>query len=207
MNNFQYGYCHCGCGQKTTINPRDVKSRGYEKGKPKDFIVGHHNHNRKSKSIAELFWSKVAFTANPDKCWEWGGYKDANGYGRFSHKGLGKSSKLCHRVAWTLVYGEVLNNLFVCHDCDNPSCVNPNHLFLGTHTDNMRDMIKKGRGRKAIMTGEKNPAVKLTIEKVDSIRERYAGGGVSKAQLAREMGVDPKTIYNIVTNKKWVVRA
>ena len=88
------------------------------------------------------FWSKVQKT---DGCWLWTGSRNRTwAYGRF-RSGPGRRSVLAHRFAWELVHGPIPGGLFVCHHCDNPSCVNPEHLFLGTHTDNMRDMVNKGR--------------------------------------------------------------
>lgn len=93
--------------------------------------------------LVERFWSKVAVTANPDKCWEWLDCKTPKGYGRFSIKNVGYRA---HRVAWFLTYN-VWPELCILHKCDNPSCVNPDHLWEGTDMDNMRDMISKGRGK------------------------------------------------------------
>lgn len=87
------------------------------------------------------FWTKV----KPSRgCWEWAGVKNANGYGVFCNKG----DRLSHRISYSLLKGPVEKNLELCHTCDNPSCVNPNHLFKGTHQDNMRDMKLKARNRK-----------------------------------------------------------
>lgn len=89
------------------------------------------------------FWSKVNQT---EYCWEWSAYLDKNGYGVFS---LGKYSPRvsAHRFAYMLINGSIETGKVVCHSCDNPKCVNPSHLFIGTHQDNMRDMHVKGRAR------------------------------------------------------------
>jgi len=101
--------------------------RAYEKGE---------RHNR--------FWNKVVIGAS-DKCWEWRASKNCHGYGRFKLEGRRHEARGAHVVAWILTYGQVPHGLCVLRKCDNPGCVNPNHLFLGTQKDNIHDMIKKGR--------------------------------------------------------------
>ena len=88
----------------------------------------------------ERFLNKVDKTSNPNGCWEWTAFKNKDGYGRFT-------KYMAHRWAAEHIGNMSLNNLNVCHSCDNPGCVNPAHLFLGTHTDNMRDKVSKGRAR------------------------------------------------------------
>ena len=86
------------------------------------------------------FWDKVS-KEDPKSCWEWNGAM-SSGYGSFHYNGKTESA---HRVSYRINIGEIPDGLFVCHHCDNPKCVNPNHFFLGTNGDNMRDAIKKGR--------------------------------------------------------------
>ena len=97
------------------------------------------------RPLEERFAANVVPGA-PGECWEWRGWRDPNGYGRL---GKGPRSLLAHRIAKAIAIGVTLDDLAldVCHRCDNPPCVNPDHLFLGTHTDNMRDMRRKGRHR------------------------------------------------------------
>lgn len=88
----------------------------------------------------ERFWSRVE--KGPD-CWVWTGPRGQRGYGQIN---VGGRTLRVHRVSWAMHHGDP-GELFVCHKCDNPPCVRPDHLFIGTHTDNMRDKISKGRGR------------------------------------------------------------
>lgn len=91
--------------------------------------------------IAGRFWKKVSFYSYP-KCWIWNGAIDVCGYGRFLFAGKNTNA---HRVSWILYHGSIPDGLCVLHHCDNPRCVNPDHLFLGTHTENMEDMLSKHR--------------------------------------------------------------
>ena len=91
------------------------------------------------------FWDKVNI-AGPDECWEWtaGTYLKGLKYGRFQFEGKAKSA---HRVAYILTNGDIPDDMFVCHTCDNPACCNPKHLWLGSAKDNTQDMLKKGRAK------------------------------------------------------------
>lgn len=93
------------------------------------------------RPLADRFWEKVQKT---DTCWTWGGSRHYRGYGFIRS---GRTNVLAHRVAWELTNGSIPENMLVCHTCDNTSCVNPEHLFLGSQSDNMRDMTAKGRGK------------------------------------------------------------
>lgn len=92
-----------------------------------------------TQEIIESFWSKVDKT---ETCWLWTKSKYRHGYGCFCAMGTRHKA---HRVSYEIAYGKIKDGLFVCHKCDNPSCVNPDHLFLGTHKDNALDMVNKGR--------------------------------------------------------------
>ena len=96
------------------------------------------------KTIEERFWPKVEMGK---KCWEWVGGKDGDGYGVLRVGSAECNFIKAHRVSFLIHYGEIPHGLVVCHTCDNPSCVNPKHLFIGSRKDNTRDMLKKGRAR------------------------------------------------------------
>lgn len=125
------------------------------------------------------FWSKVEVRGD-DECWEWQAHRDRDGYGKFKLLG---GMVLAHRVAWLLTHDDP-GEKHVLHTCDNPPCVNPRHLYLGTHTDNMRD------------------AGKLTYENVEDIRARLARGETYRV-IAADYGVVVATISHIATGRNW----
>lgn len=99
----------------------------------------------KPKPLADRFWPKVRRGA-PDDCWTWLGARLTKGYGLIGVAG-DMRGRLAHRVSWEIHNAPIPDGLLVCHHCDNPSCVNPAHLFLGSHSDNLKDMSRKGRHR------------------------------------------------------------
>lgn len=102
----------------------------------------------------QRFWSKVAITANPDKCWEWTRALATGGYGSFYDRNIGRNA-IASRVAWEMTYGEIPPGMKALHKCDNPCCCNPNHIFIGTQKDNMQDMVRKGRKHRPLYMGGK----------------------------------------------------
>lgn len=148
------------------------------------------------------FDSKIAFPEHPDGCAVWVGSRRPDGYGVFAVGGrLRKGSVLAHRRAWEREHGPIPECLCVCHKCDNPPCVNPAHLFLGTRADNNADMEAKGRGVR--LRGERNGNSKITPSVVVAIRSAYAAGGVSQRALARSFGLHQTTIGDIVRGETW----
>jgi hypothetical protein len=156
------------------------------------------------QEVIERFWNKVEKT---DSCWTWQGAKTRGGYGMFP---TAKNHKLydnyyVHRISYYLANGDFDARLRVCHRCDNPSCVNPDHLFLGTQSENMRDMFSKGRDnvQAKIVRGEKHGQSKLNWDIVRAIRKEYAEGNISQGKLAKRYGVNQTTIRDVVLNKNW----
>lgn len=195
-----YGYCHCGCGQKTKICDKNHTKHGHVKGEPKRFIAGHYAHVIPVTPLPERFWSKVAITIDVDKCWEWKNCKFKNGYGKLGLGGRKEGVVYAHRIAWELTNGKIPEDLHVLHKCDNRACVNPNHLFLGTHQDNMDDMISKGRNSiPPIKSGESNSNHKLTWEKVNYIRK----SNLTRQQLAHELNLSVSTIGKVIRHESW----
>jgi hypothetical protein len=155
----------------------------------------------RSKNIGTRLWSR---TERLDSgCLVWTGYRGPLGYGEM---GDGRKSVRVHRVAYELTYGPIPEGMFVCHRCDNPPCVEPTHLFLGTPKDNVDDMVAKGREARGAML----PHTRLTEAQVAEIRQRYVprfgppkrGGRRSNAaELAEEYGVGVTYIRNIA--KGW----
>lgn len=162
-----------------------------------------------------LFWSHVDKSG---ECWVWTANR-ARGYGRVKVRRLSVSA---HRLAWVLAFGPIPDGLLVLHRCDNPPCVNPDHLWLGTHGDNQRDKWAKGRG----LTPEQFAAIrhpkgddhprrrhpelwpmhshpKLTEDQVRSIRDEYAAGGVTQQALADRYRVRQTLISRIVLRQIW----
>ncbi len=133
-------------------------------------------------------------------CWIWTGSSTKHqGYGVIKDK---CKTKLAHRVSWELHNGPIPDGLNACHHCDTPACVNSDHLFLGTQKDNMHDAVKKGRVNGKHLIGENNNNVKITWEKVKEIRGSNKKG-MSERKLAKEHGVDRKTIHEVCTHQTW----
>lgn len=166
----------------------------------------------------ERFWAKVdrsgrapAHAPGLGACWLWTACKSAAGYGFF---GMGDRNMSSHRVAWMLTSGPIPPGMWVLHRCDNPSCVRPDHLFLGTPTDNVRDMFAKGRARPqegddhwfrrnaGVQVGEGNFNAILSAADVLQIKRRLIHGE-TPALLAASFGVGTSTICQIQAGRNW----
>jgi len=163
--------------------------------KSKNPDPNRRRHNR-SKNIADRLWERVDRSA-PDGCWPWTGPAITNGYGCFSWQ---NRQVRTHRVSYELHYGPIPEGMYVCHRCDNPLCVKPSHLFLGSPAVNVADMIGKGRSRSP--RGAANGAAKLTRKQADSIRAQH--GAATYRALADAFGVSVTTIHNIMHGLVWV---
>lgn len=141
------------------------------------------------------FFSKVKKT---DGCWLWTASTKGIGYGQITCANR-LDRHVPSRASYMWHKGPIGPGLQVCHKCDNPPCVNPDHLFLGTMADNMSDKVSKGRQAK----GEANGRVVLAEKQVQEVRDTYASGGVSQRKLAKQYGVCQRTITIIVNRKTW----
>lgn len=163
--------------------------------------VGKRRERIRNQTVQEFersFWSKVI--AGNNSCILWVGTKTDRGYGSMWHP-FKKSMRPAHRVAFEIEKGEIEKGKEVCHKCDNPSCVNPNHLFVGSHTDNMVDMTNKGRN--VAFKGESNGSSKLTEAQVLEIRGKYIPWKYGTIKLSKEYGVSQPLIMGIVSGKTW----
>jgi hypothetical protein len=147
-------------------------------------------------TVKERFELKFYITPG---CWIWTAYKNPLGYGRFNNKG---KMTLAHRYSYETYVGPIpeadgYHGMTVCHKCDNPACVNPDHLFLGTHQENMRDMAKKQRS--AETRGEANGMAKLTEQDIVNIRNDQR----SQRTIGKDYGIDQKTVWDIKHNRIW----
>ncbi len=159
------------------------------------------------EKFAKRFWSGVDKSGGDTACWPWlRGRQRDGGYGRFPVGAHGML--LTHRVAWALTYGELpaftgqKTGVCVLHRCDNPSCCNPAHLFLGSQLDNVRDMDRKGRARRA-PCGEAHYQALLTAQDVADMRFARAYSGAPYEAIAKAYGVARKTAMDAIKGVTW----
>ncbi len=152
--------------------------------------------NEYTDEFINRFWEKVD-NREKEECWNWQGAIQSKGYGSV---GISKKkSALAHRIAYEITNGEIPNGLMVLHKCDNRRCINPNHLYLGTHQDNMKDMVERDRQAR----GERNARSRLTNEDVENIRRIYGMGNHTQQQVADQFGVSISSIRKILSEEYW----
>lgn len=156
-----------------------------------------------SRTPEERFWSNVDRTG--DECWLWQLRLNKDGYGRFKLAGCQVSA---HRYAYEITYGPVPDTLCVCHHCDNPSCVRPEHLFLGTPKDNAQDRQRKGRSGfqrqpELVRSGVEHHAAKLSPVAVEEMRGLRSVFGLPYRTLGALFAVNTSTAHSACTGKWW----
>jgi len=168
-------------------------------GKKCSGIVQRGKSKPRKVSLWDRFWAKVDMP-DPIECWEWQGMKKPGwgGYGLFWFDGT--SQNKAHRTAWNLIYGDIPDGLGVLHTCDNPSCVNPLHLWLGTQRDNRLDMENKGRSR--IVRGSKNCRCKLSEDKVRKMRLLRSQGVLGK-DVANRFDISTSAVSQVANRRTW----
>jgi hypothetical protein len=141
-------------------------------------------------------------TVKSPGCWKWiGGKNRHNGKGRVWDPDRRKHVS-APRAAWEINHGPIPEGMYVCHHCDNPNCVRPSHLFLGTPSDNMQDAIRKGRLWQPDTRGERHGGRVLTAAMVINMRRMHRGG-LSCAKISRHLGIKLGTVYNAVSGRRW----
>lgn len=154
------------------------------------------------KTLRERIRAGIALSESG--CWEWTGCLQANGYGRLRNSA---KTMYAHRAAYLAFRGPISHGKDVCHRCDNRACCNPDHLFLGTRADNMRDAMRKGRlsagdRHSKTICGEKGAGARLSVEQVEAIR-RLAAAGTPLKELAAVSGVSADNVRRIVRRDTW----
>jgi len=151
------------------------------------------------RSPEERFWEKVNIPDDRNLCWLWTACVNPAGYGVFA---LSRTKQtIASRYSYLLNTGSIPKDMFILHKCDNPPCVNPEHLFVGTQKDNMMDKVNKGRGTKGEQVGSSKLLEKEVLEIKNSFKDNPVFG--AQIKLARTYKVDVKTIQRILTNQIW----
>lgn len=158
--------------------------------------------DKKHQRNRNLLFRFITLAGSPcpteDKCWNWLSSKTKQGYGKLGFK---KHNQLAHRISWELFRGKIPEEMQVLHKCDNPSCVNPRHLWLGTNADNVADRVKKNRTRIGDRRGEKNGMARFTEEDIKTIRSLYPE--FTQAEIGKRFGIHQSVVSAIVLRKLW----
>lgn len=145
-------------------------------------------------TIPERFHSKVA-VGSSDECWEWTACVKSNGYGEMVlWRGRGEAA---HRIAWVLEFGDIPAGMCICHECDNKTCCNPSHMFLGTHKDNMEDMVSKGRHNPVF--GQRSD--KALTTRLVMIAKQMRAAGAKQTDIAAHIGASQSWVSEVLRGK------
>lgn len=155
--------------------------------------------------VQKRFWSKVDIK-DLLSCWFWKGSLEAvrkGTYlrGRFRIGGRRGRAEVASRVAWVSTHGDIPDGLFVLHKCDDPRCVNPSHLYLGTNKDNMRDLYERGDPNRS--HGEKHYHALLTDEQAREVRRLYKARKMRSVDIGKKFGISRSTVWDIGTGRRW----
>lgn len=168
---------------------------------PEDRVAAFCIREYMNNDTKNLFMNKIEVV---DGCWVWHNYRQADGYGVIHY---GRKSWLAHRLMWTLENGEIPDGMEICHHCDNPPCVNPMHLFIGTHGDNVRDSFSKGR---SVRYGEHHSQNKLMRNDVIKIRKifnetDFQDGGIKRFinEMAEQYNMTSSGIEKVIYRQTW----
>lgn len=176
--------------------------RMYQAGRLGEFALPPRPAVPIEARFRRIGWTERVVHPELGACWEWKGSRNLNGYGQIS-QGRRSEDGSCrprpaYRVSYKIAHGEIPPRHSVLHSCDNPPCVRPDHLSVGTHKDNSADMVAKRRSR----NGERRPQAKLTDAQVDEIRALYATRQFTQKELGRQFGVSDSAVSMIVNYKR-----
>lgn len=185
--------CRCECGRESIIAGTHLRN-------------GHTVSCGKCLSAISMLYQnkwlmdklKDSTALSESGCWEWTRTRNQGGYGEMS---IRRKLRHASHISYSVFIGEIPAGLMVLHKCDNPPCINPDHLFLGTQQDNMDDMAAKGRARH--VTGQSHGRAKLTWDDVAAMRELYDAGGTMISTIARQFGVGHTTACDVVHRRTW----
>lgn len=218
-----YGYCWCGCGQKTELSAVSHRKAGWMRGCPMRYVRNHRGLLAMSRRLAKpdapgaptkAFGLDIKELPRETRrrfserlprkpaagCWEWGGARQGTGYGVLWIRlddGT-ETHRLAHRLSYAIHKEAIPQGVNVLHSCDNPPCCNPAHLRLGTQRENSADMSLRDRH-----SGRNHVRNKLTKNDVRKARELYVAGEIGMGRLAKQFGVVRSTMRSIVLRETW----